>query len=405
VPQIDAAGIARSAAARKVVLEVSAVPVKIGYWVGRGAALSELPSSIVAVDVETTGLGSSDRIVTLGAWRVSAFDPSRNEFKADCIHIIADPGRKSHPRAAAVHGYSDWTLRHQEPFSEHAQVVRDFLSSDDIVIAHNASFDFGFIEREYSVLKQKPVEFRQYCTMSGYREAGLPGSASLTAICAQIGLTRIGTTHGALEDSWLALMIYFWLHKAPSKFIQPFSSLLDKGIPIVPSNFREPPSAPDEARSRDRSPDLVINDSAARDGVGIKEALFKAVRPTAILLLEIARADRSIAAAEIEIISTIIRNACGRLGVPINEKLVSQVLEELYQINVTQNLLTRSARSICEDLVARADFPKWVAAMAAADGGLSVMKREAVDRVKAAIQRVLPSTESAILTHPPSTQQ
>ena len=114
--------------------------------------MSKLPASIVAVDVETTGLHSNDRIVTLGAWRVTTAELTGDELNANCLHIIADPGRKSHSRAEEVHGYSDWVLRHQQPFSDHAETVQSFLSSGEVIIAHNASFDLEFIDREYRAL-------------------------------------------------------------------------------------------------------------------------------------------------------------------------------------------------------------------------------------------------------------
>jgi DNA polymerase-3 subunit epsilon len=353
--------------------------------------LPEIPRSIVAVDVETTGLSADDRIVTLGAWRIRPFDLARGCSNADYIHIIANPGRASHPRAKAVHGYSDWTLAHQQPFSVHADEVRGFLASGDIVIAHNAGFDFGFIQREFARLGQNAIQCRRYCTVDGYRQSGRAGSASLTNICTQMGLSRLGKTHGALEDSWLALMAYFWLQSLPSKLIQPFSSVLGRGISVVPTNFQEAPRQPD---ANGNLSERAVLDRAmdAEPPPKMRKAVFSAVRPVAVLLLEIARADKSIAATEIQIIESVVRGACTRLGIPLNERLVRQVLEDLNALNISQNLLTRSARSLCGDLIARAEFPKLVATMAAADGGLSAVKREAYDRVKAAIQRVLPKS-------------
>ena len=76
----------------------------------------KLPASIVSVDVETTGLHSHDRIVTFAAWRVATVMLSGDVLDAKCLHIIVDPGKKSHAKAEEVHGYSDWTLRYQQPF-------------------------------------------------------------------------------------------------------------------------------------------------------------------------------------------------------------------------------------------------------------------------------------------------
>lgn len=356
-----------------------------------GVAMSNFPSSIVAVDVETTGLHSNDRIVSLGAWRVNGADLSKDALDVSCLHIVSDPRKKSHPRAEEVHGYSDWTLRHQEPFAENAQIVHQFLSSGDIVVAHNASFDFGFIEREFQALGQTPPNCHRYCTMNAYRRSGLPGRASLKAICQNIGIERLGATHGALEDAWMAMMVYLWLNQAPSKIIRPFTSILEKGIPIRPSNFREPPPMPAGPLPRRRKSQALDVDATASSRVSsaARKALFKEVRPTAVLLLEVARADEKVATEENEIIAALIRSACDRLGLPEDEEAERELLAELFDTKLSQNLLTRAARGVCESPTARAEFPKWVASMTVADGGFSVSEREAFDRVKAAINRVL----------------
>jgi DNA polymerase III subunit epsilon len=178
--------------------------------------LDNLPTSVVAVDVETTGLHSRDRIVTLGAIHLPTAPLAEGLFEARCLHLVFDPGRKSHPEAAFVHGYDDWTLRHQQPFAEHADTIRHFIYSGDLILAHNVSFDLRFINDEM-VRAGKAARFNRpiYCTMNGYRDRFGHGSAALGSVCAQIGLARAESRHGALEDAWMALMIYLWLHGCP----------------------------------------------------------------------------------------------------------------------------------------------------------------------------------------------
>ena len=351
--------------------------------------MSKLPASIVAFDVETTGLHSHDRIVTLGAWRVNTAELSGDELSVDCLHIIVDPGRKSHPRAEEVHGYSDWTLRHQQPFSEHAESVRGFLAGGDVIVAHNASFDLGFIKREYLALGTTASSLQCYCTMNGYRLAGLPGRASLNAICREMGLSRVGKKHGALEDAWLALMVYFWLHRAPAKFIRPFTEMASEGIPLIPHNFREPPPLPEGLVPTRRAAIVAKARELTAARAAAKTALLKAVRPTAILLLEVARASEALASEEIEILVALIRATRDRLALSADDEIEQEVLAELFDIKTTQNQLTRSARALCDDSASRYEFPKWLATMATIDGTVSEAEREAINRVKAAINRVL----------------
>jgi DNA polymerase-3 subunit epsilon len=352
--------------------------------------MTNLPATIVAFDVETTGLRSNDRVVSLGAWRVRSVELFSQEFAADCLHIIVDPGKPSHPRAQLVHGYSDWDLQHQRPFAEHASLVKDFLLSGDVVVAHNAGFDLSFLDREYVHLGER-IELPCYCTMSGYRQSGATGRASLNAICNEIGLKRIGERHGALEDAWLALMVYFWLNHAPSEFIQPFAKVIEKGIPLSPFNYRAPPPRPAGplAPARRQIRTLQVRELAAARKEA-KERLSKAVRPSAVLMLEVARASDSLAAEEIDILVDLIQSTRTRLGMPVDNEVEFEVLADIFEINVTQNQLTRCARAVYEDEGARADFPRWFAAMATADGSVSNAERAAIERVKSAIRRVLP---------------
>jgi DNA polymerase-3 subunit epsilon len=52
--------------------------------------------------------------------------------------------------------------------------------------------------------------------MKGYRALDLGGSAALSAVCRHIKLARAGDLHGAIEDAWLAMQIYLWLHGCPT---------------------------------------------------------------------------------------------------------------------------------------------------------------------------------------------
>jgi len=352
--------------------------------------MSKLPAIVAAVDVETTGLYSDDRIVTLGAWRVNTAELGGDAFHPECVHIIADPGRKSHPRAEKVHGYSDWTLRHQQPFSEHAQTVREFLAGAEIVVAHNASFDLEFIDREYRELGQSASAFPYYCTMNGYRQSGSEGRASLNAICQVMGLRRIGQKHGALEDAWLALMVYFWLNQVSTRHILPFEAISKCGAPVIPTNFKEPLPVPEGAIPTRRAAALAKARELSAAKKAAKAALMKAVRPTAILLLEVARASDSLAAEEIDILAALVQSTRDRLGFASDGEIEQSILAELFDLEVTQNQLTRSARALYEDGSARQEFPKWLATMATVDGSVSDEERAAIDRVKSAIKRVLP---------------
>ncbi len=147
-------------------------------------------------------------------------------------YLVFDPGKRNHRGAEQVHGFSDWVLAVQDRFEVHAAQVWRFLTSFELLVAHNAAFDFRFIDREMTSAGLSSLSRPTYCTMKGYRALGLGGGASLSAVCSHIKLARSGQLHAAIEDAWLAMQIYFWLHDGPVQRRLPVS------LPRTPSNFR-----------------------------------------------------------------------------------------------------------------------------------------------------------------------
>jgi DNA polymerase-3 subunit epsilon len=189
-----------------------------------------VPSSVVFVDVETTGLTDHDRVVSLGAVWLSTASISERPFPVSFVHLIFNPGRRCHPAASRVHGYSDRLLHEQETFPTRAGFLRQYLNCAELIVAHNARFDISFINRELQYAGENALSRPIYCTMEGCRERQLP-SAALEKVCNQIGIHRTTRRHGALEDSWLAMMVYLWLHDRPcsrsfsdlGEYVEPFN--------------------------------------------------------------------------------------------------------------------------------------------------------------------------------------
>ena len=117
------------------------------------------------------------------------------------------------------------------------------------------------INRELTLARLPTLTQPIYCTMKGYRSLGIGGSASLNAVCSQIKLARSGETHGAMEDAWLSMQIYLWLHGCPHQ------GRLPDSIPRTPSNFRDR-----EIRQRfasRRMPTWVVGSRGRRAAVSI----------------------------------------------------------------------------------------------------------------------------------------
>ncbi|SEP15457.1 DNA polymerase-3 subunit epsilon [Methylobacterium sp. ap11] len=206
-------------------------PSPVPDWLGW------LPPRLVALDVEATGLSAGDRMVSVGAVALATASLAAGRPEIVCHHLVVDPGRPSHPAALAVHGYDDWLLRHQDPAALHLPALAQVLAGTDLVVAHNAAFDLGLLNREMALAGLPPVAPRVYCTMEAYRRRGEKGRAALDAVCRRIGLARSGARHGALEDAWLALRAYLWLQACPVAVARPELA--------APSNLRPVPPRPE----------------------------------------------------------------------------------------------------------------------------------------------------------------
>jgi len=191
-----------------------------------------IPASVAFCDVETTGLARDDRIVSLGAIGMTGSEQDERLSNLTYLYLVFDPCKRNHRCAQEIHGFSDWVLGLQDPFEVHASKVRRFLTSYELIVAHNAAFDLRFINREMELAHLPTLTLPIYCTMKGYRTLGIGGSASLSAVCSHIKLARSGQLHDAMEDAWLSMQIYLWLHGCS------FQRRLPSSIPRTPSNFR-----------------------------------------------------------------------------------------------------------------------------------------------------------------------
>lgn len=160
----------------------------------------------IIFDTETTGLDSkTDRVIEIGGIELVNHFPSGRTF-----HVYVNPGdRKVHPDALAVHGITDEFLKDKPPFSE---IVEDLIAFFDGAkwIAHNATFDMGFINAEFGRLNIPSVPGDQVLdTLSMARRKHPMGPNSLDALCRRYGIDNSHRTkHGALLDSELLAEVY-----------------------------------------------------------------------------------------------------------------------------------------------------------------------------------------------------
>ncbi|MCB5202180.1 DNA polymerase III subunit epsilon [Neorhizobium sp. T786] len=160
----------------------------------------------IIFDTETTGLESKvDRIIEIGG--IELF----NNFPTGrTLHIYINPGdRKVHPDALAVHGITDEFLKDKKRFADVANEIIEFFDGAKW-IAHNATFDMGFINAEFERIGLPPVPTEHVVdTLSMARRKHPMGPNSLDALCRRYGIDNTHRTkHGALLDSELLAEVY-----------------------------------------------------------------------------------------------------------------------------------------------------------------------------------------------------
>lgn len=160
----------------------------------------------IIFDTETTGLDSrEDRIIEIGGIELDNHFPTGRT-----LHLYINPGdRKVHPDALAVHGITDEFLSDKPAFADVAEQILSFFEGAKW-IAHNATFDMGFINAELARLGMPAVAPSEVIdTLSLARRKHPMGPNSLDALCKRYGIDNSHRTkHGALLDSELLAEVY-----------------------------------------------------------------------------------------------------------------------------------------------------------------------------------------------------
>jgi DNA polymerase-3 subunit epsilon len=160
----------------------------------------------IVFDTETTGVNpaTGDRMVEIGCVELVNRCPTGREY-----HAYFNPERAMPSEAEAVHGLSSIFLADKPLFGERCEELLDFIA-DAPLIAHNASFDFGFLNHELERCGRDPVCLsRMICTVVLARSRHPGAKHSLDALCTRFGVDRTARVkHGALLDAQLLAQVY-----------------------------------------------------------------------------------------------------------------------------------------------------------------------------------------------------
>lgn len=160
----------------------------------------------IIFDTETTGLdpASGDRMVEIGCIEMVNRVATGRTF-----HHYFNPQRDMSAEAERVHGLSAAFLSDKPLFAELAEALLEFIGEDPLV-AHNAQFDFGFLNHELAQCGLCAVsDDRMVDTLVLARRRHPGAKHSLDALCSRYGVDRSHRTlHGALLDAELLAQVY-----------------------------------------------------------------------------------------------------------------------------------------------------------------------------------------------------
>ena len=164
----------------------------------------------IIFDTETTGLSpkDGDRIIEIGALEMVNSHLTGLKF-----HYLVNPQDKEvSPDAEAIHGISTESLRDEKTFSDLLPEFLEFFGEGKLV-AHNASFDMGFINSELERCGKPPISSDRVIDTLEIARRKHPGERnSLDALCKRYNISNAHRKlHGALLDSELLAEVYLEL--------------------------------------------------------------------------------------------------------------------------------------------------------------------------------------------------
>jgi DNA polymerase-3 subunit epsilon len=198
-----------------------------------GNGRMNVPQRSIVIDTETTGLdpNGGHRVIEVACVELIRDLPSGATF-----HVLIDPERDVPEDATRIHGYTRAHLHGKPRFAEVIDKLLAFIG-DAPLIAHNAPFDFGFLNAELarlSVAALDPGRMIDTLVLAKGRFPGLPNS--LDALCRRYGIDLSErTSHNALLDCRLLSDVYVELTGGRQPMLLPE----DEGI-VLPAVSYQP---------------------------------------------------------------------------------------------------------------------------------------------------------------------
>ncbi len=149
-------------------------------------------AAFAVVDVETTGLGPTDRVIEVAGLRLEGMEET-GRFQS-----LLNPGMPIPPLARKVSGIDD-TMVAQAPIFPEVAPELDRLIDGAVFVAHNAPFDLGFLSRERRRWEMPPRKDPILDTLRLARNLIALPSYSLTDLRTHLQLSHT-PSHRAMDD-------------------------------------------------------------------------------------------------------------------------------------------------------------------------------------------------------------
>lgn len=193
----------------------------------------------IVLDTETTGLDplTGDRVIEVAAVELLNLLPTGEVF-----HSLMDPERDIPAEASRIHGFTNGDVAGKPKFADIADSLLGFLADSEI-IAHNAPFDFGFLDAELIRCNRPRLDRRRMIDSLAIAKMRFPGMPNnLDALCRRLGVDNsMRSSHNAILDCQLLAQVY--LEMMGGK--QPGLELAAKSPPrLVPLEIEQVERAP-----------------------------------------------------------------------------------------------------------------------------------------------------------------
>ncbi len=170
----------------------------------------------VVLDTETTGMNFNGaphighNIIEIGAVEVI-----NRRLTGRTFHVYIKPPREVEEEAIKVHGITNEFLQDKPTFAEIADEFVAFIKGAELVI-HNAPFDVGFMDHEFSFLPNPPPKTAEMCTVTdslALARKMYPGKRNnLDALCDRLGIDNSKRVlHGALLDAEILADVFLMM--------------------------------------------------------------------------------------------------------------------------------------------------------------------------------------------------